>query len=308
MDISIDPRRGEDHRDLSIVIVSYNTRELLGKCLISAKAAIKNLDAEVFVVDNDSRDGTVPYIREKFPWVIVTENSENVGFSKANNQSLKKAKGKYVLVLNPDTKLMPDTVKKTVQFMETHQEVAVATCRVELEDGQLDKDCRRHFPTPWRALCHFSGLAKLFPGSKIFDQYYMGYLSDQKPHEIDSCMGAFMMIRKSVLQKVGYFDEDFFFYGEDLDLCWRIKAAGYKIMYFPFTKIIHYKGAASGLKSTSKHLTKATRESKTKAIMESTRAMELFYKKHYFGKYPFFITWSVILAIKLITFKRLRGV
>ena len=161
--------------DVSVIIVSFNTQELLSHCLASVKAAAKNLNAEVFVVDNNSHDDTVSHVRKNFPWVIVTENSENVGFSKANNQSLKKAKGKYILVLNPDTKLMSDTIKKMIQFMETHQEVAVATCRVELPDGSLDRDCRRHFPTPWRALCHFSGLSKIFEKSKIFEQYYMGY-------------------------------------------------------------------------------------------------------------------------------------
>ncbi|MBI2327793.1 glycosyltransferase family 2 protein [Candidatus Curtissbacteria bacterium] len=291
--------------DISVVIVSYNTEELLKDCLNSLKTALRKVKSEVFVVDNNSQDDTVASIKKDFPWVKLSVNSQNVGFSKANNQSLKKARGKYILVLNPDTQLMSETIGKMINFMENRQDVAVSTCRVELPNGQLDRDCRRHFPTPWRAFSHFSGLAKIFPKSKIFDQYYMGYQKDTQDHEIDSCEGAFMMVRRSAIKKVGYFDEDFFFYGEDLDWCWRFKEAGYKVMYTPSAKIIHYKGAASGMKSSSIHLTKATRASKIRAIKESTRAMELFYRKHYANIYPFFITWSAILAIKILAFFRL---
>ena len=294
--------------DVSIVIVSYNTKELLAECLKSVKKAIENLTAEVFVVDNNSSDGTVDFIKKNFPWVKLTVNKQNVGFSKANNLSLKIAKGKYILVLNPDTELMPDSIIKIINFMNKNSEVGISTCRVQLPDGSLDRDCRRHFPTPWRALTHFIGLSKVFPGSKIFDQYYIGYQKDDIDHEIDACEGAFMMVRKDAIAKVGYFDEDFFFYGEDLDWCWRFKEAGYKIMYTPRAKIIHYKGAASGMKQSSAHLTKASRESKIRALKESTRAMELFYRKHYMNKYPPFVTWSVIFGIKLLTILRLWGI
>lgn len=291
--------------DVSIIIVSYNTSELLADCLNSIKVATSKLTMEIFVVDNNSSDGSAEMVKKDFPNVKLIANKENVGFSKANNQALKKASGKYILILNPDTRLMPETIKIMKNYMDKNQSVAVSTCRVELPNGRLDADCRRHFPTPWRAFCHFSRLSKLFKGSKLFDQYYVGYLSDKTEHELDACVGAFMFIRCTAIEKVGYFDEDFFFYGEDLDWCWRFKDAGYKITYYPQTKIIHYKGVSSGIKKVSKHLTLATKSSKRKAIMESTRAMELFYKKHYTDKYPAYLNKLIIMTIKILTVLRL---
>lgn len=285
---------------LSIIIVSFNVEELLVKCLESIEKNSKGLPLEVFVVDNDSADNTVLTIRKKFPNVRLTANEKNLGFSKANNQALKKAKGEYLLILNPDTELKVDTLSKMINFMDENKNVAISTCRVELADGSLDRDCRRHFPTPWRSFYHFSNLSKIFSGSRIFDQYYIGYMPDNIEQEIDACAGAFMMIRSSVLKKVGYFDEDFFFYGEDLDLCWRFKEKGYRIVYTPITKIIHYKGASSGIKDTSKKISKATKESKKKVLRESTRAMRLFYDKHYKSMYPFYINWPVYFSMWLL--------
>lgn len=285
---------------ISIIIVSYNTCELLKDCLNSVKKSIGNLETEVFVVDNNSSDDTVTVIKKDFPWVKLIINKKNIGFSRANNLAIKKAAGKYILILNPDTKLKEDTLPKMHQYMQENSKVAISTCRVELPNGKLDPDCRRHFPTPWRAFTHFSAFSKIFSGSKLFDQYYMGYLSQEKEHEVDSCVGAFMFVRASLISKVGFFDEDFFFYGEDLDWCWRFKKAGYQIMYTPTSKIIHYKGAASGIKPPSMYLSKATLESKKRAIKESTRAMELFYKKHYLNKYPKFLTWLVISSVKVL--------
>ena len=286
--------------DLSIVIVSYNTKELLNDCLTSINNATKPKSTEVFVVDNASSDRTVEHIKKQFPQVKLIANKKNLGFSKANNLAIKKAKGKYILVLNPDTKIMPNTLDLMLKFMQNHKDVAIASCRVELPNGELDKDCRRHFPTPWRAFTHFSNLSKIFAKSKIFDGYQMGYISNSVQHEIDSCVGAFMFVRSSLIKKVGLLDEDFFFYGEDLDWCYRFKEAGYKIVYTPITKIIHYKGAASGMKPISSHLTKATRESKKRAFKESVRAMELFYKKHYINKYPFFVNWLILTSLKIL--------
>lgn len=286
--------------DISVVIVSYNTQELIAKCLKSTKSAFQNLNVEVFVVDNNSKDKTVSEIKKNFPWVNLIANRENLGFSKANNIALKKAKGKYFLILNPDTEVQYDTFSKMYKYMEENPQTGIATCRVELSSGAIDNDCRRHFPSPWRALTHFSGLSKIFKGSTIFDQYYYGYLKDDRQHEIDACVGAFMFVRADAVKKVGYFDEDFFFYGEDLDWCWRFRKAGYKIVYTTVTKILHHKGAASGMKPTSQHLTKATKESKKRALYESVHAMELFYKKHYTDKYPFLINWIVLISLKIL--------
>ncbi len=286
--------------DLSIVIVSYNTKELTKKCLQSLDSAKKPDKTEIFIVDNNSGDETVEMIAKKFPKVKLIANKNNVGFSRANNQALKIAKGKYILVLNPDTEVMPDTLTKMINFMDKNPQVGIATCKIELYSGGLDQDARRHFPTPWRAFTHFSGLSKIFKGSRIFDQYYVGYESPDKEQEVDACVGAFMMVRKSAMDKVGLFDEDFFFYGEDLDWCWRFGEKGYKIIYTPITKIIHYKGASSGMKKSSEDVTKATKESKKRARYESVRAMELFYKKHYQNKYPFFINIPVLLSMRAL--------
>lgn len=292
--------------DISIIIVSYNTRELLSDCLESISRYSKNIKCETFVVDNNSSDKTAEFVSKNNLWVKLIANKQNLGFSKANNLALKKSVGKYVLIINPDTKLMPKTLSRMKDFMDnSEQDLAVATCRVELESGQMDKDCRRLFPTPIRALAHFSGLSKVFKKSAFFNGYYCGHLPEDKEHEIDACVGAFMFIKKDLLDKVGYFDEDYFFYGEDLDLCYRFKEAGYKIIYTPITKIIHYKGASSGIKSHSQHLSKASIDSKVKVIKESTRAMTLFYKKHYIDSYPKIINYTVLTAIWLISKIRL---
>jgi len=292
-------------KDLSIIIVSYNTKELLLECLESIQKGRKKIDTEIYVVDNNSHDGSPQQVEKKYPDVILINNNLNLGFSKANNLALKKIKSKYVLILNPDTKLMPDTLTKMIEYISNDNQIGVATCRVELPNGDLDKDCRRHFPTPWRSFCHFIKLSKVFKGSQVFDQYYMGYKSEKTAHEVDSCVGAFMLVKTSAIEKVGLFDEDFFFYGEDLDWCWRFKEAGYKIMFTPITKITHYKGAASGIKAPSMHLSKATIESKKRAVHESTRAMELFYHKHYKHVYPSFLTWIVISSVKILEYFRL---
>lgn len=294
--------------DLSIIIVSYNTKELLNDCLKSLKLATSKLKTEIFVVDNDSYDGTPDMVKKKYPWVKLIDNKKNLGFSKANNQALKIAKGKYVLILNPDTQVPEHTLTKMVDFMNKNPDVGIATCRIEFPNGNLDVDCRRHFPTPWRAFTHFSGLSKIFPKSKIFDQYNYGYMPADIEHEIDACVGAFMMIPKKAIDKVGMFDEEFFFYGEDLDWCWRFHEVGYRIVYTPSAKIIHYKGASSGIKKSSQNVTKATRESKKRVMKESVRAMRIFYRKHLRQKYPFFINWLMYLSMWLIEKYRLAKV
>lgn len=290
---------------LSIIIVSFNVEELLAKCLESIEKHSRGITKEVFVVDNDSADNTVLRIGKNFPKVTLIANKQNLGFSKANNQALKKAKGDYLLVLNPDTELEADTLSKMINFMQKNRDVAVSTCRVELADGVLDRDCRRHFPTPWRSFCHFTNLSKIFSKSKIFDQYYMGYMPDNIEQEVDACAGAFMMIRASAIEKVGYFDEDFFFYGEDLDWCWRFREKGYRIVFTPITKITHYKGASSGIKESSKKISKATKESKRRILKESTRAMRLFYDKHYKSVYPPIVRWFVLAGVKILEGARL---
>lgn len=294
--------------DLSVVIVSYNTNELLVECLASVKVAIKSLKAEVFVVDNNSHDGTPEMVKKKFPWVSLIANPDNKGFSKANNQAIKIARGKYVLILNPDTKVLADTFTTMIGYMEKNPDVGVSTCRVEFPNGNLDVDCRRHFPTPWRSFCHFSGLSKMFKGSKIFDQYNYGYQKDSVEHDVDACVGAFMLIRKDAIKKVGMFDEEFFFYGEDLDWCYRFHLEGYRIVFTPITKIIHYKGASSGIKKQSQEVSKATKESKKMVMRQTVRAMRIFYRKHYKDKYPTLVNWTVYAAMWIVEQMRILKV
>lgn len=287
-------------KDLSIVIVSYNTKELLSQCLESIKNSKTKLTCETFVVDNASDDGSAELVEKEFKWVFLIKNKTNLGFSKANNLALKKIKSEYVLILNPDTILDIDTISKMHSFMEKNTDISIATCKVIKPDGKLDRDSKRSFPTPWKAFTHFSQLSKIFPKTKLFDSYYLGYLSQDKQNDVEACTGAFMFIRFDDLKKVGFFDENFFFYGEDLDLCYRFRKIGYKIIYTPITKIIHYKGAASGMKDSSSHITKATRMSKKKAVEESVRAMEIFYNKHYKNVYPKPLDAVVIFSLKVL--------
>lgn len=293
--------------DLSIIIVSYNTKDFLKKCLESVVSTTKNLSYEVIIVDNASTDATVEEIQSFWRSQIslhktnfkLIENRENVGFAKANNLGLKMAKGKYILFLNPDTIICPETLEIMVKFMKNHLGVGAATCRVDLTNRKLDDACHRGFPTPWNSFCYFSGLSTIFPKSKIFAGYSMGFMDLSKPHEIDACAGAFMLVKREAGEQIGWWDEDYFFYGEDLDFCYRLKQKGWKIFYVPEVSILHYKGVSGGIKKMSKHLTTADEETKKRATKARFDAMEIFYKKHYKGKYPFLINWFTQQGIKL---------
>lgn len=274
--------------DLSIIIVSYNTKEMTLRCLRSLTSL--KLNAEIIVVDNGSRDGTAGEIRG-IGGIRVIENKENLGFAKANNIGIKQASGKYILLLNSDTVVFPETLASMIQFMETNPKVGVATCRVELGDGTLDPACHRGFPTPWASLSYFLGLEKLFPKSKLFGLYHLGFMMSGEPHEIDSCSGAFYLVRREVIDQVGLLDEDYFMYGEDLDWSYRIKKAGWKIMYCPFAKITHFK-KQSGRENENQEIKKETQ----KHFYET---MKIFYKKHYQNKYPRWLTDLIILAIEI---------
>lgn len=280
---------------LSIVIVSYNTKELLLQCLQSVKKAIKGLDnREIIVVDNGSTDGTVEEIRKSKLGIrnlFLIRNKQNLGFAAGNNIGIKRAQGKFILLLNSDTLVFPKTLVSMYQYMDTHPEVGVATCRVEFPDGQLDPACHRGFPTPWASLTYFLGLEKLFPKTKLFGQYHLGFLPMDLLHEIDSPTGAFYLVRREVIDEVGFLDEDYFIYGEDLDWSYRIKQAGWKIIYYPYVKIVHLK-KSSGRESGDKKL----RREITSYFYET---MKTFYKKHYLNKYPRFITTLIFLAIDI---------
>jgi GT2 family glycosyltransferase len=297
--------------DLSIIIVNYNTRDFLKKCLESLQPAIKktSFKAEVIIIDNGSIDGSLQFLNSlSWPNLKVIVSKKNLGFAKANNLVLKKSQGRYILFLNPDTVVQKETLEVMVKFMNENPKVGAATCRVELTNGQLDQACHRGFPTAWNAFCYFSGLGKLFPKSKIFASYSLTYLPLDKIHEIDAGAGAFLIVRREAGEPLGWFDEDYFWYGEDLDFCYRLKQKGWQVMFVPTTKIIHWKGAASGIKKHSQKVSSASKETKIKAAKASVKAMRIFFNKHYKDKYPRFVYWLVILGIKLLEKIRLSRI
>lgn len=258
--------------DLSIIIVNYNVKEYLKNLLHSIKKASQNLSTEIFVVDNASDDGSVEMIREKFPEVKLIANEKNLGFGKANNLALKEASGKFILLINPDTLVAEDTFSKLIEFFESHPDAGMVGCKILNPDGTLQLACRRSFPGPWTSFTKVTGLSSLFPKSKLFARYNLTYLDENQTYEVDAISGSFMMMRKEVYDKVGGFDEQFFMYGEDLDLCYRIQKAGYKIYYVHTTQIIHYKGES----------TKRSSLDETKVFYN---AMHLFVKKHLSGSF-----------------------
>ncbi len=265
--------------DLSIVILSFNSNSDLERLLPSIFASAGEFSYEVIVVDNGSTDGTVDSLQRlkdlKYKDLKIIANQNN-GFSHGNNLGIKQAQGKYILILNPDTELKPETLEVMLEFMEAHSDVGISTCKVMLPDGRLDLACRRRFPNPWNSF------KRLFLLSNR-DYNYANADAD-RDIEIESCMGAFMFARKSVLLQVEGFDEDFFMYGEDLDLCWRVKELGFKVWYYPQTTITHYKGSSSKKVPYS-------------ALKWFHDAMWIFYKKHYGRRYPFWFGWMVWLGI-----------
>ena len=273
-----DPRSGPI--DLTVVIVNYNVREFLEQTLRSVFRAGTDLTMEVFVVDNDSVDGSTIMVRKEFPQVHLIVNSSNVGFGTANNQAMRKARGRYVLVLNPDTIVQEDTLSTMIRFMDEHPEAGAAGCKILHPDGSFALESRRAFPTPHVAFFRMVGLACLFPRSPTFGRYNMTHLPEDGIAEVDALSGSCMMLRREALMGIGggdrkgagLFDEDYFMYGEDLDLCYRIQQAGWKIYYTPETEIIHYKGESS-------------RKSELRYVRLFYGAMLRFTEKHFENRY-----------------------
>lgn len=284
--------------DLSIIIVSYNTKSFLEKCLISIyENKPKAYSFEVIVVDNDSKDDSIDMVKSSFSHVKLFENKENYGFSRANNVGIKEAKGRYILFLNSDTEVSKETFDTMISFMDQHKDAGAATCKLVMPNGQIDDASHRGFPTPWNAFCHFSGLAKIFPYSMKFNGYNLAWQDLDKVHVIDALAGAFMIVRKEAGEQVSWWDEDYFFYGEDLDFCYMLKQKGWKVYYVPQAVTLHYKGVSGGIKEVSKNRTTASKETKKRATTERFKAMRIFYKKHYQDTYPVFITWVVMIGI-----------
>lgn len=284
--------------DLSIIIINYKTKDLTLQTLDSVfKADPPSGKMEVFLIDNHSQDDTPAAVKQQFPQVKQILSLKNLGFAGGNNLGLRQAKGRYVLLLNSDTLIAQDSLVKMIGYMDSNPRVGLSTCRVELFNHQIDPASHRGFPTPWASLTYYLGLEKLFSHSSLLAQYHQGWKDLNQVHEIDSPVGAFFFLRKSALNQVGLLDEAFFMYGEDIDLAFRIKKAGWQVMYVPITSITHLKGA-SGLHAS----TKLQRITTTKNFFA---VMKLFYQKHYRKKYFFLLRWCVFLGIDIIQFLKI---
>jgi hypothetical protein len=253
---------------LSVIIVNYNVRQFLENALTSVFRALEGLDGEVIVVDNASDDGSVEMVRKKFPAAQVLANRENLGFARANNLALTGAKGRYFLLINPDTIVQEDTFRVMLEFFRTHPETGLAGCKILNPDGSFQLPCRRSFPTPWVAFTKVFGLSALFPQSRLFGRYNLTYLDPDASYEVDAVSGSFMMLTRAAYEKVGGLDESFFMYGEDLDWCYRVRQAGFAVHYVHSTQIVHFKG-------------ESTRRSNIDEVRVFYGAMELFVEKHF---------------------------
>jgi GT2 family glycosyltransferase len=267
---------------LSVVIVSYNVKYHLEQCIRSVIRASEGLDAEIWVVDNASSDGSIGYLQVLFPDVHYISNAENVGFSRANNQAIRKSGGEYVLLLNPDTIVAEDTLRGCVDFLDTHPEVGATGVRMLNADGTFAPESRRGLPTPFTSFCKMTGLSALFPKSHVFGRYYMKYLDENKANPIEVISGAFNMLRRKALDETGLLDEDFFMYGEDIDLSCRLLKAGWQNYYLPYY-ILHYKG-------------ESTQKSSFRYVHIFYQAMLIFFNKHYRRRY-LLVSYLIRLAV-----------
>lgn len=264
---------------LTIIILNHNTKEILSNCLNSIKKCESEVPFEVIVSDNSSTDGSVEMIKNDFKWVTLIEGP-NISFSNGNNRAREIVNGEFVLFLNSDTLIHNNTLKKTVEYIEKNTKIGALTCKLILENGQLDKDARRRFPTPCVSF------NRLFLGNG--KKYWYLDISENKIHEVDAIQGAFFLTRKEILDNVGWFDERYIYDGEDLDLSFQIKKAGYKIIYYPESSITHLK------KSTKKKIGSISLK------MDSVNSMEYFYRKNLWSNYPIVFNYFVLVGIKLL--------
>ena len=253
---------------LSIIIVNYNVEHFLHQCLKSIEKAKQNIILEIIIVDNNSVDQSIKMLKKHFSYVKIIQNTQNVGFAKANNQAIREASGEYILLLNPDTIIQENTLLKTIQYLKDHQDVGALGVKMIDGNGEFLPESKRSLPNPMSAFYKIFGFSKVFPKSKKFGEYHLNYLDENIIHKIDVVSGAFFMTRSKIFQKIGMLDERFFMYGEDIDLSYRIQKAGYKNFYFPNTSIIHYKG-------------ESTKKTSVNYIFMFYKAMIIFVKKHY---------------------------
>lgn len=275
---------------LSVIIVNYNVKHYVYQCLQSLRKAAEGIDWEVFVVDNNSSDGSVKYLKEQyppsdFPQLQIIANNDNPGFGKANNQAIRMAKGDYILLANPDTFASEDTLRRCLDFMDQHPDTGCLGVKMLYADGTFAPESRRGVPTPWASFCKITRLSKLFPHSKSFGNYYMQHLPIDEPAQVEIISGAFMMFKREVVEQIGVFDEAFFMYGEDIDISYRMLKAGYHNYYLP-TQILHYKGESSKQDSLS-------------YVNAFHKAMIIFFKKH-FNSHIFLLRILIYIAIYVL--------
>jgi GT2 family glycosyltransferase len=274
---------------VSVIIVNYNVRYFLEQCIYSLQKAGEGRQVEVIVIDNQSSDGSLGYLQPKFPGVTFIPSEYNAGFAKACNKGANQARGRYILFLNPDTLLPEDCLQRCLLFFEAHASAGALGVKMIDGSGKFLKESKRSFPSPLTALYKLSGLAWLFPQSPVFSRYYLGHLDENKNHKVDVLAGAFMMIRREVLEITGGFDEDFFMYGEDIDLSYRIQKAGYDNYYLAETRIIHFKG-------------ESTKTGSLNYVRMFYGAMSIFVRKHYGGRRAGLFRASLHMAIWIRAF------
>ncbi len=288
---------------LSIIILSYNVKQLLLDCLASVYAHAGS-DWQIIVVDNASSDGSAEAVEVKFPKVNVIRSNTNLGFSAGNNLGIKRAVGDYILFLNDDTKITGDAITESLKYLKDHNDVGALTCKVELPNGKLDYSCHRGLPTPWNALCYFTGLSKIFPKSKLFSGYTATYQDLNTIHEIDCATGAFLLVKRVAGESIGWWDEDYFWNGEDIEFCFQLRKNKWKIIYYPQEKIIHFKGSSSGLWSTGQ--SKVSQEVKLRTARSAAKAMKIFYGKHFKKGLAGLTVWWGISALEQLRLYKLK--
>lgn len=292
---------------VSIIILNYNAANFLTETLNSVMMQ-RGISFETIVVDNHSFDNSKQVVTNNFPQVTWLQLPDNRGFSTGNNRGIALARADTILFLNPDASFTKeDDLKVCYDRLWSDLSIGCLTGRVNLAlSREIDETCHRGFPTPWAGFTHFSGLSKLFPNVPILNHYTKRYLGYDTEHEIDAVGGMFLLIRREVGDKVGWWDENYPLYGEDLDFCYRVKEAGYHNLYYPKVTILHYKGITTGMNKKSKYIATASDITTKKVKLWSVQAMERFYDKHYQQKYPPLITHLVHLGIKLMYLKRVK--
>lgn len=275
--------------DISVVVLNFNTKDMTRECVLRLfDSDLKDLYMEVIVVDNGSSDGSIQMIKKEFPKAICIDNKKNLGFAAGNNPGIRRARGRYVLLLNSDCEVAPNALFYMVAFMDEYQTAGASTCKLILQNGLMDPACHRGFPTPWVSLTYLTKLEKLFPKTRLFGEYHQGYKDLSVIHEVDCISGAFFLVRREVIDQVGLLDEDYFMYGEDIDWAFRIRKAGWKILFNPNVSVLHKKKQSGRLHVSRKLCIR------TELYFHTYNW--LFYKKNYAARYGRICTYAIHVA------------